>query len=184
VSDKAAAIADRLEGSGYYRRLSRAYRGYPHLRSKRAVASAAPAVRALGFNASARRALQSSLATVARTENVDPKLMDAVIIVESGYNADAVSPKGAMGLMQLMPATAERFGVAEPFDPTANMRGGARYLRWLIGRFDGELSLVLAAYNAGEGAVAAHGHRIPPYRETQQYVQRVLQRYRMSAEDS
>lgn len=175
VSDKAREIADRLEGSGYYRRLSRAYRGYPHLRSKRSRAVSGAYV--AGYDAAARRALRSSLVAIARTEELDPDLLDAVIVVESGYNARAVSEKGAQGLMQLMPATAERFGVADVFDPSANMRGGARYLRWLMGRFDGDLKLVLAAYNAGEGAVAAHSNRIPPYPETQRYVRRVLELY-------
>lgn len=178
VSDKSREIGNRLERSGYYRRLSRAYRGYPHLRSKKSKAGVASSGVRLGYNAAARVQLRSSLVSIARAEKVDPELLDAVIVVESGYNAEAVSPKGAMGLMQLMPATAERFGVAEPFDSSANMRGGARYLRWLMKRFEGELKLVLAAYNAGEGAVAAHGNRIPPFPETQQYVERVLRVYR------
>lgn len=179
VSDKAREIADRLERSGYYRRLSRAYRGYPHLRSKRSQRlGGASSTFVPGYDAAARLALRSNLVAIARAEKLDPDLLDAVIVVESGYNAQAVSPKGAQGLMQLMPGTAERFGVSDAFDPAENIRGGARYLRWLMGRFDGNLELVLAAYNAGEGAVAAYSNRIPPYPETQRYVRRVLKLYR------
>ena len=82
-----------------------------------------------------------------------------------------------MGLMQLMPATAERFGVKNPFDPEANIRGGATYLRWLLNFFKNDVRLALAGYNAGENAVIRHGRKIPPYKETQNYVKRVLQFY-------
>jgi len=99
-----------------------------------------------------------------------------VISAESGYNPNAVSPAGAMGIMQLMPATAQRFGVADPYDPVANMHGGARYLRFLINLFN-DLNLALAAYNAGENAVARYGNTIPPYSETQTYVTRVRRFY-------
>jgi soluble lytic murein transglycosylase-like protein len=102
--------------------------------------------------------------------------MHAVISAESAYNPYAVSPKGAMGLMQLMPDTARRFGIYNPYDPIANMHGGARYLRWLIDRFN-NTPLALAAYNAGEGAVENYGNSIPPYQETQTYVTRVLSFY-------
>jgi hypothetical protein len=114
---------------------------------------------------------------------LEPALMHAVISAESSYNPWAVSPKGAMGLMQLMPGTAERFGVSNPYDPVANMHGGARYLRWLLDRFN-DPRLAVAAYNAGEGAVQKYGNQIPPYQETQTYVVRVLdfyQRYRTGA---
>jgi len=113
---------------------------------------------------------------VAASEQVSPHLLEAVIAVESGYNPRAVSPKGAQGLMQLMPATASRFGVVDPFDPRENVRAGARYLKQLLELFGGELRLALAAYNAGEHAVIRSGHRIPPYAETQRYVPRVLAR--------
>ena len=103
---------------------------------------------------------------------LDSNFVTAVIAAESGFNTHAVSPKSAMGLMQLMPRTAERFGVQHPFDPAENIRGGVSYLSWLLERFGGNISLALAAYNAGEGAVEAYGG-IPPYRETQQYVARV-----------
>ena len=115
---------------------------------------------------------------IAQEAEVPVHLLHAVIAVESAYVANAVSAKGAQGLMQLMPATAKRFGVNDPFDPVDNVRGGARYLRWLLDRFGGDLSLALAGYNAGEDAVVRAGYRIPPYAETQRYVPRVLARFR------
>lgn len=109
---------------------------------------------------------------------VDPELAMAVISVESGFRADAVSSKNAQGLMQLIPATAQRFRVADPFDPESNVRGGLAYLRQLLALFNGEVRLVAAAYNAGEGAVLRHGG-IPPYRETRDYVTRIQRLYSM-----
>ncbi len=103
---------------------------------------------------------------------LDPRLVIAVIEVESGFDPRARSPKGAMGLMQLMPQTARRFGVKDPWDPVQNLRGGMAYLRWLLDRFDGDLALVLAGYNAGEKAVERY-RGVPPYRETRRYVQRI-----------
>lgn len=120
---------------------------------------------------------------VSRTYGLESALLHAVIAVESSYNPKAVSKKGATGLMQLMPATARRYGVANAFDPVQNLGGGARYLRDLLEMFDSDVSLALAAFNAGENAVKKHGNRIPPYRETLSYVPRVLdyyQRYRAS----
>lgn len=108
---------------------------------------------------------------------VDPLLLYSVMHQESSFKSYAVSPKGARGLMQLMPGTAIRFGVTNIFDPKQNIEGGARYLRFLTDRFNGELSLVLAGYNAGEGAVEKYGWRIPPYAETQEYVRRISRRY-------
>lgn len=113
----------------------------------------------------------------AKAVALEPALLHAVIMVESGYNASARSPKGALGLMQLMPETARRFGTVDRADPEQNLRGGARYLARLLVEFNGELSLALAAYNAGENAVRRHGGRIPPYLETQRYVPAVLARY-------
>lgn len=110
-----------------------------------------------------------------------PALLQAVIAVESGFNASAVSSKGALGLMQLMPATARRFGVLDPFDPSQNIAGGAAYLKTLLTRFDGDVELALAAYNAGEAAVIKAGNRIPPYSETRAYVPRVLAHVRRAA---
>lgn len=113
----------------------------------------------------------------ARRTRVDPALIEAVALVESGFNERARSPKGALGLMQLMPATATRFGVTDPFDPRQNLLGGARYLRELIDRFEA-LPLALAAYNAGEGAIGRYNNSIPPYAETVKYVPAVLGQYR------
>ncbi|HWI14950.1 MAG TPA: lytic transglycosylase domain-containing protein [Burkholderiales bacterium] len=119
----------------------------------------------------------SLIQEVAREERVDAALLHAVITVESGYNARAVSPKGAVGLMQLMPDTARRYAVRDIWDPVQNLRGGARYLRDLLGMFNDNLSLALAAYNAGEKAVIRAGLRIPPFAETRSYVPRVLEHY-------
>lgn len=127
------------------------------------------------------------LREVAEQHRLDAQLLKAVIAAESGFDAQAVSPKGAVGLMQVMPATAQRYGV-QPLgrtpvaqrltDPRLNLHTGSRYLRDLMQRFEGRLDLVLAAYNAGEGAVERHGLRIPPYAETQNYVRTVMQIYR------
>ena len=124
-----------------------------------------PAVALVGVTPS-----EHPIDSIARRHGVDPLLVRAMIRVESNFDARAVSPKGAAGLMQLMPETAMRYGVDNRFDPAQNVDGGVRYLRDLMAMFDGNLSLALAAYNAGEGAVLKHGRRIPPYPETQQYV--------------
>ncbi|MEI6557045.1 MAG: transglycosylase SLT domain-containing protein [Rhodospirillaceae bacterium] len=107
---------------------------------------------------------------------LDPRLVLAVIQVESAYRTDAVSSKEAAGLMQLIPATAARFGVQDVFDPTENVRGGMAYLRWLLAYFRGDVSLTLAAYNAGEGAVDRH-RGVPPYAETRAYLKLVRRLY-------
>lgn len=114
----------------------------------------------------------------AREVRIDEALLRAVIAVESGFDARAVSSRGAVGLMQLMPETARRYGVTNLYDPAQNIRGGARYLRDLMGKFNNDLSLALAAYNAGEDAIVQYGNRIPPYRETRLYVPKVLDAYR------
>jgi soluble lytic murein transglycosylase-like protein len=108
---------------------------------------------------------------------VDPVLLYAQMHQESSFKRGAISPKGARGLMQLMPGTAARFGVSNIFDPRQNIEGGARYMRFLLDHFDGDVALALAGYNAGEGAVLKYGRRIPPYRETQDYVRRISERY-------
>jgi hypothetical protein len=113
----------------------------------------------------------------ARRQNLDPALVKAVIAVESAYDPGAISPKGAIGLMQLIPDTAARYGVKLIADPHDNIAGGAHYLKDLIDMFDGNLPLALAGYNAGEGAVRQYHNEIPPYPETQQYVQLVQQFY-------
>jgi soluble lytic murein transglycosylase-like protein len=117
------------------------------------------------------------IAEASQREGVDARLVEAVIAAESAFDPLALSHKGAQGLMQLMPATASRFGVANVWDPRDNISGGTAYLGTLIEMFEGNLSLVLAAYNAGEGAVAKYGG-VPPYDETRQYIDRVLTYYR------
>jgi soluble lytic murein transglycosylase-like protein len=113
--------------------------------------------------------------TLAAEYKLDPNLVLAVIETESNFNPSALSPKSAQGLMQLIPATAERFGVRNVWDPEQNMRGGMAYLRWLLGEFGGDVRLALAGYNAGEGAVHEHGG-IPPFPETQDYVTRIMRK--------
>jgi soluble lytic murein transglycosylase-like protein len=113
----------------------------------------------------------------AKRNGLDPLLVYSVMHQESSFKSRAISPKGARGLMQLMPGTAARFGVTNIFDPQQNIEGGSRYMKFLLDRFDGDLSLALAGYNAGEGAVEKYGWRIPPYAETQEYVRRISQRY-------
>jgi soluble lytic murein transglycosylase-like protein len=112
----------------------------------------------------------------ASRQNLRVDLVRAVIQVESGFNAHALSNKGAMGLMQLMPATAVEMGVRNAYDPVQNIRGGTTYLRQLLDRFGGDEALALAAYNAGAGAVSKYGDVIPPYRETRQYVEKIRAR--------
>jgi len=111
--------------------------------------------------------------TVARRYELDEELVSAVVRAESGYDPAAVSRVGAVGLMQLMPATAAELEVDDPFDPEQNLDGGVRYLKWMLDRFEGEVDLALAAYNAGPAAVDRYGG-IPPYPETRSYVRRVL----------
>lgn len=113
------------------------------------------------------------VARAASQYGLRPELLRAVITAESNFNPNAVSSRGAQGLMQLMPGTANALGVANPFDPEQNIFGGAHYLRQQLDRFDGDESLALAAYNAGPGVVARY-HGVPPYPETRQYVTRIL----------
>lgn len=118
------------------------------------------------------------VAAVAMRHALDPALLHAIVTVESAYNVRALSPRGAAGLMQLLPETARRYGISDLFDPVQNLTAGARYLRDLLALFKQDLALALAAYNAGENAVIRHGNVIPPYPETQSYVPRVLATYR------
>ena len=172
----------------YYTHYSEALMGYPSLRGSNSADVKKISVtggrmetsRLRTINQGDRTRYAPQIEQIARTYGLDSKLIHAVISAESAYDPAAVSDKGAMGLMQLMPDTARRFGVADPFDPTANMHGGARYLRWLMDRFQNNLNLVLAAYNAGEGAVERYGNAIPPYAETRTYVARVLDYYNSS----
>ena len=135
----------------------------------RAERSPGPASAAPPFDALVRR--------TALVTDVDAALLHAIIDTESGYDPTAVSERGAIGLMQILPRTGQRFGVRRLEDPAENLRAGAAYVRWLLSRFDGDLRLVLAAYNAGEGAVLRHGRQVPPFAETRRFVQRVMDAY-------
>ncbi len=123
-----------------------------------------------------KNAFDNIIKQAAAQHGVSEGLIKAVMHTESGFNTNARSPVGAQGLMQLMPATARRFNVSNAYDPHQNIMAGARYLSWLLKRFNGNTSLALAGYNAGEGNVAKYGG-IPPFRETQDYVRRVTSRY-------
>jgi hypothetical protein len=112
-----------------------------------------------------------------RRNSVDPLLLYAIMHQESTFKPRAMSNKGARGLMQLMPGTAQRFGVSSIWDPRQNIEGGTRYMRFLLDLFDGDVKLALAGYNAGEGAVMKYGFSVPPYSETQEYVRRISRRY-------
>jgi soluble lytic murein transglycosylase-like protein len=117
------------------------------------------------------------IVVAATRHGIEPLLLYSVMHQESAFNSQAVSPKGARGLMQLMPATAARFGVKNIFDPEQNIHGAAQYLRFLLDLFDGNVSLALAGYNAGEGAVKKYGYEVPPYPETINYVRKIKRRY-------
>ena len=114
-----------------------------------------------------------------RRNSVDPLLLYSIMHQESSFKPRALSHKGARGLMQLMPGTASRFGVTNIWDPKQNIEGGARYMRFLLDLFSGDVRLALAGYNAGEGAVMKYGYRVPPYAETREYVRRIGNRYSM-----
>lgn len=114
-----------------------------------------------------------------RRNSVDPLLLYAIMHQESTFKKRAMSNKGARGLMQLMPGTAVRFGVTSIWDPKQNIEGGTRYMRFLLDKFEDDVNLALAGYNAGEGAVMKYGNRIPPYSETQEYVRRISRRYNL-----
>jgi soluble lytic murein transglycosylase-like protein len=138
--------------------------------------------------APAYKQVQHYLRAASKANDIDYELLKALIATESGFDAKAVSPRGAVGLMQVMPETAQRYGVTadkkQPvqrklFDPGVNISTGAKYLRYLLNLFPGRLDLALAAYNAGEGAVMRAGNRVPNYKETQNYVKTVMQLYEM-----
>ena len=132
---------------------------------------------------SARRAeVMEKIQEMAPEFDLDPALVLEVVRAESNFNPRARSHKGALGLMQLIPATARRFGVTDPLDPVQNLRGGMAYLRWLQDRFDGDIRLTLAGYNAGEAAVERHGG-VPPYNETRAYIGKILARYGRGKKD-
>jgi hypothetical protein len=121
--------------------------------------------------------VDSYIVDSSRRYSVDPLLIYSQMHQESTFKARALSPKGASGLMQLMPATARRFGVSNIWDARQNIDAGVKYMRWLLDTFNGDVVLALAGYNAGEGAVMKYGWRVPPYRETQEYVRRITSRY-------
>ena len=145
----------------------------PRVIQPRIVESQPAAVAATAVAVSVPEMVQAA----AKKYDVDPLLVHSVIAVESGYNPYAVSPKGAQGLMQLMPGTARRFGVSNTFDPVENIDGGVRYLKYLLTLFPHDRKLAVAAYNAGEGAVWKYNYQIPPYPETEQYVYKVARKY-------
>jgi soluble lytic murein transglycosylase-like protein len=122
-------------------------------------------------------AIDALVRDAAARYGVDPRLILLVMQAESGFRFRAVSPRGATGLMQLMPSTAVRLGVNNILDPRENIFGGVKYLRWLLDRFEGDLKLALAGYNAGEHAVESYGNQVPPYFETQSYVRSIILRY-------
>ena len=123
---------------------------------------------------------QLLIESISRTHNVDPQLVTAMMKTESNFNRWAVSSKGALGLMQLIPETGRRFGVRDFFDPRQNIEGGVRYLRFLLNKFNGNIELSLAAYNAGENAVLRFG-RVPPIQETQDYVRKIRAIYKRNS---
>jgi soluble lytic murein transglycosylase-like protein len=136
----------------------------------------APLPRQAGRDSPNRQIVAGWVRQIAPAYAIDPELVMAVIQAESAYNPGALSPKNAQGLMQLIPATAQRFGVKDPWNPVENIKGGVAYLSWLLRHFDGKVEWVLAAYNAGEGAVDRH-QGVPPYQETQAYVKKILAQY-------
>ncbi len=158
-------FTDKPEHSGY-RKLVQTWKGWRE-----------PSFDARQFRANQRR-FAPLLAEIAREQRLPDAQVHAVVTAESAYDPDALSSAGAVGLMQLMPATARRFGVTNRNNPRDNVTGGTRYLRVLIDLFGNDLRLALAAYNAGENAVIRHGRKVPPYPETQRYVRKVLDYYR------
>jgi soluble lytic murein transglycosylase-like protein len=149
-----------------------------------ALAASAAVGKSLGGFSTGNAAIDSFIAESATRNGVDPVLLYSIMHRESSFRRFAVSPKGARGLMQLMPGTAARFGVSNIFDPRQNIEGGARYVRFLLDTFGGDVRLALAGYNAGEGAVMRYGNRVPPYAETQEYVRRISERYELMRDPS
>lgn len=161
-SDGITVFTDRPDANGRYQLYLRTrHKGYSHDLNQ------------AGGN---RERLQPYIQAVASRHQIDVDLLHAIIHVESAYNPRAVSRVGAIGLMQLMPNTAQRFGVLDPYDIQQNLEGGARYLKYLLQLFKQDLRLALAGYNAGEAAVIKYQNRIPPYPETQQYVELIMRR--------
>lgn len=165
LSAKAAALSAKAGGTAKY--TSRPL----------VMGGAVPASFSLGDATTGNPDFDRLVLESAMRNGVDPALMVEVMRQESGFNARAHSYKGACGLMQLMPGTAARFGVTKIFDPAQNIEAGAKYLRFLLDKFDGDVQLTLAGYNAGEGAVVDAGYRVPRYRETRAYVASISSRY-------
>jgi soluble lytic murein transglycosylase-like protein len=168
----AESVAPKNAKSGKKDRASDTSYSNPYI--KRIAMSSSRSLR--GFS-TGDQAIDSYILDSAKRYRIDPLLIYAQMHQESAFKLKARSYKGASGLMQLMPATARRFGVTNIYDPKQNIEAGVRYMRWLIDTFDGDVVLALAGYNAGEGAVMKYGNRIPPYRETQEYVRRIAGRY-------
>lgn len=150
------------------------HKGYKLWRSS-VKKSRKPKSRAVAKN---RAKFMPMLQRAAQKHRLNVHLLDAVVMTESAYDPEAISKAGAVGLMQLMPATAKHYGVNNRNDPGQNIDGGSRYLRHLLDRYEGDLRLALAAYNAGETAVDRYGKTIPPFKETRNYVRKVIERYR------
>jgi soluble lytic murein transglycosylase-like protein len=144
----------------------------PHVVTPVDVTVTPPAAAPASAAPNAADGIDSVVQTIAAQNSLPPQLIHSVIKVESNYNPNAISPKGALGLMQLIPATARRFGVSDVFDPVENIQGGARYLKYLLDLYKNDYRLALAAYNAGEAAVAKYGD-VPPYAETRNYLVQV-----------
>lgn len=160
-------LTDRPAHTGY-KRLVKTWKGWSEARTG--------SINYLALAANRKR-FSKAIELAAKDQKLPKALVHAVITAESAYDPNAISTTGAVGLMQLMPQTAARYGVKNRKDPAANISGGTRYLKDLLGMFDNDLVLAIAAYNAGENAVLTYGRRIPPYEETQTYVRRVLKYY-------
>lgn len=167
-----AALVKKVSGSGV-RRPSK-YKPFDYEFSRRITTES---VKPLNIFTTGNQSVDSFIRDSGTRNGVDPVLIYAIMHQESAFKQKAVSHKGARGLMQLMPATAVRFGVRNIFDPRDNIEGGTKYMRFLLDTFDGDVPLALAGYNAGEGAVFKYGRQVPPYRETREYVRRIGERY-------
>jgi len=174
ASDGAVSYSDRREHPGYVLLVKESV---PVATEGAGDAEGPGDVKPLLSVRAAERHFAPLITMVAKSHGLEPELLQALVKVESGFNPRARSPKGAVGLGQLMPETAARFGVRDRFDPAQNLGGAAQYLRYLLTLFNGDKRLALAAYNAGENAVIRHGRRIPPYAETRRYVPAVLADY-------
>jgi soluble lytic murein transglycosylase-like protein len=142
-----------------------------------AVSSLLSAGKSLGDYSTGNAVIDGYILDASLRHNVDPLLIYAQMSQESSFRKKATSHKGASGLMQLMPGTASRFGVKNIYDPQQNIEAGVKYMRWLLDKFDGDVRLALAGYNAGEGAVKKYGNQIPPFRETRNYVTKITSHY-------